>query len=626
VLICALSAAPHRARHAMANATEAPCPDSDFTCVTLTVPLDHFDPANTQTIEVTFAILRAKNKNARRGAFVTAVGGPGASGLQSADSYAASYDASIRRTFDIVFFDQRGVGKSGGFDCPDAVATYYQSDGRAKTPAQERAIINAARTFATDCLQRLPADKVKFYGTRQAVEDLEVFRNYLGDDKLWLYGESYGTQFGQWYAAVHPDRVAALVIDGVVDLSLGGPQFLRDTTSAFNHVLADTLRACNQDRACRRDARQDVLRFYDQLARQLERGPSQVAFPLPDGTLAQRELGLSDLETAMASFLYSEPERMLIQRALASAANDDLVPLLRLFYSALGLDPQTLTITPDPSYSDAVYYTVTCNDYEYFTGPPEQRAERYLRAGDGVDHNVPRMNSVFYGDLPCAFWPRADPVPKYETGFATLIPTLVLVAEADPATPADQGRAVFKRLSNAYLITQSGGPHVIYGRGVACIDDVVTAFLVKDVLPAQVETRCDGVIATDYVPIAPTDARTYKNVLEALHSAENEILYAPEYYYWDLSDDAAIGCHKGGVAAFSPANEARGTVRFTLTNCQFARGFGITGTGRYNPNNDRFTFKVDVAGAQQGTLDYVREGDVIQVTGTLDGKPVNLRK
>ena len=34
-------------------------------------------------------------------------------------------------------------------------------------------------------------------GTTQAVEDLEAFREWLGVEKLALYGESYGTQYVQ---------------------------------------------------------------------------------------------------------------------------------------------------------------------------------------------------------------------------------------------------------------------------------------------------------------------------------------------------------------------------------------------------------------------------------------------
>ena len=56
---------------------------SAFTCVTIEVPLDHFNPSDTRTLNVTFAVLPAAG--ARKGMFVTATGGPGYSGISSAD-------------------------------------------------------------------------------------------------------------------------------------------------------------------------------------------------------------------------------------------------------------------------------------------------------------------------------------------------------------------------------------------------------------------------------------------------------------------------------------------------------------------------------------------------------------
>ncbi len=178
-----------------------PCPDeSEFTCVTLAMPLDHFNPSDTRTIQVTFAVLPATGN--RKGMFVTATGGPGTSGIAVADSYTAAFDPSIPRRFDIVFFDQRGVALSGGLTCPDAAAAYYQTDTRAVTPQQEAAVKNAARTFSRDCVSEMGNPEILPYlGTQQAVADLDRFRQLMQDEKLWLYGESYGTQYAQTYAA-----------------------------------------------------------------------------------------------------------------------------------------------------------------------------------------------------------------------------------------------------------------------------------------------------------------------------------------------------------------------------------------------------------------------------------------
>jgi pimeloyl-ACP methyl ester carboxylesterase len=153
-----------------------PCPDgSAFTCVTISMPLDHFNPADTRTIPVTFAVLPATG--ARKGMFVTVTGGPGTSGIAVADSYTSAFAPDIPGLFDIVFFDQRGVALSGGLTCPDAAATYYQADGRAVTPAQEAAVKNAARTFSQACVTKMGNPEILPYlGTHQAVEDLERFR------------------------------------------------------------------------------------------------------------------------------------------------------------------------------------------------------------------------------------------------------------------------------------------------------------------------------------------------------------------------------------------------------------------------------------------------------------------
>ena len=55
--------------------------------------------------------------------------------------------------------------------------------------------------------------------------------------------------------------------------------------------------------------------------------------------------------------MYSESDRMMFTRALAAfTSNQDIIPLARLLYIDLGVDPQTLDVIPDPYYSDAVFY------------------------------------------------------------------------------------------------------------------------------------------------------------------------------------------------------------------------------------------------------------------------------
>jgi hypothetical protein len=157
-----------------------PCPNSDFTCVTLGAPLDHDHPDDGRTIGVTFAVLPASGE--RKGMFVTVVGGPGGSGLAVADNYTAAFDPSIPEHFDVVFFDQRGMGASGGLQCTNAAAAYYQVEMDPLTAEGEVAMAGEAESFAGACAAEMGGDDLLPYiGTDQAIEDLEAFRQAIGD-------------------------------------------------------------------------------------------------------------------------------------------------------------------------------------------------------------------------------------------------------------------------------------------------------------------------------------------------------------------------------------------------------------------------------------------------------------
>ena len=446
-LLCVtlLAAGPARAgtEDALARLGATPCPESEFSCVTLTVPLDHLDPADGRTIDVVFAVLPATGKS--KGLFVTATGGPGSAGIGLADYYTSYFDPSITRRFDIVFFDQRGIGLSGGLTCPIAVAAYYRS----QAPPDD-----AASRFSADCVSELGSpSNLPYLGTKQAIEDLEVLRLALDSPHVWLYGESYGT----------------------------------------------------------------------------------------------------------------------------------------------------------------LYFGVDCQDYAYYSGTPDERAARYLADAEGVAASYPRVGSaVFLSDLPCAYWPAARqdpgrPAPLRAEG----VPTLVLSATGDPITPAGQGERVYRRLADSYLVTTQGGPHVTFGRGNDCPDELVRAFLVEGSRPRQRQVTCPGTLVTGYVPLAPENAASFEDAGAAFSSAERELAYLPEYYYWDFETPTSVGCPAGGgFVRFS----ARGSVaRLTLERCGFTRGFVMTGTGRWDYDRDRVVLDVTVTSRLAGSYRYVRQGGAVSV-------------
>ena len=108
-------------------ATGEPSEEPLLTCVTLTVPFDHANPDDEQTLDVVFGVKPAPGRS--RGMLVIAVGGPGGAGIEAGYFYltSARFGELLPEEMDLVFFDQRGVGLSHPLDCPAAVNEYYEA-------------------------------------------------------------------------------------------------------------------------------------------------------------------------------------------------------------------------------------------------------------------------------------------------------------------------------------------------------------------------------------------------------------------------------------------------------------------------------------------------------------------
>ena len=598
-----------------------PCPDeSEFECIKLTVPRDHF-AAGGPTWDVSFGIRRATKE--RLGTFVVITGGPGSSGISAADNYTGYYPESIPEHFDIVFLDQRGIGQSHPIMCPDATAVFYASDVDRADPTQASAAGDAARTYVEGCLDEAKADPadLPFYATRQAVEDLEAIREYLDVDAMHLYGESYGTQYAQAYATAHPDRIATLYLDGPVDLTLGGAAFLAEATRTFEDALFATLQDCTADPACAADfGGRDPIAEYDRLEASLADGGITFDFPMGDGTTEQRTFTAADLENAVVGYLYSTTDRFLLQRALAAASDGNLVPLARIAYASIAVDPDSQKAVPDPTYSDAMYYAVECQDYVYQAdkATADERLAGFLGDAQALGVANARFGGVYYDEMPCLYWPNRPatdprPAPIVDAPY----PTIVMVATTDPITPVANATRLANRLRNARVILQAGGPHVIFGWGLACPDNLVADYMVKGTMLKSPVTVCDGSVVDDYVPLAKDTEAEYADGADFMGSLVAQVLNSDDYVYQLEDDPIRAGCDFGGVLIYTPT-DAGTTLK--LDACELTKGVPVTGSGAIADESGVVTLDVTLPG---GAMRYVGDGaGEAKVTGAFRGEPI----
>jgi pimeloyl-ACP methyl ester carboxylesterase len=600
-----------------------PCPESRFECVTLAVPRDHFSDDPT-TWEVTFGIQRAAVE--ARGTFVTITGGPGTSGLLLADAYTDFMAADITDNYDVVFLDQRGIGASRPLRCDGAAATYYQAASDPADPDQRDRVEADTRSFVDGCLAEagVAETDLPYYATVQAVEDLEAIRRYLGMEQLHLYGESYGTQYVQTYAAAHPERVASLILDGVVDLTVDVLDYYVEGAQAHDDALIATLADCTTDETCAADAAGDGLAAYDALASRLDEGPIEYEYPMPDGIPDIRSFTANDLDLATVGFLGSLGDRMLLQRAVAAASSGNVVPLARMAYSSILVDPDTLETIPDPSWSDAMYYAVECQDYDFFSDAGTERRRLDTWIGAALDAGIAevRLDTIAYSDLPCLMWPgtdqpwatgrgkgaaRPDPIsdPPY--------PTLVLSADTDAATPIANAMRVFSRLDDSHLIVLQGGPHVIFDWGYTCVDELVTTFIATGEPPPTRVTICDGEVADPYVPIAPAQADEYDDAVETMATIERQLFASVGYTYWNGAEAFTEGCDFGGSVEYVSTETG---VDVTLDVCELTAGYSVSGTASSDAETGVLTLDVEVP---DGDVVYQSDGETVTVAGTFEG-------
>ena len=554
------------------------CPNQEPGCHLVTVPFDRTHPNDPRTIDIAYRVAPSTGGGHRL--LIVAVGGPGGSGLaEMTDARLEEIDPSIRDAYDIVFFDQRGVGASDGLRCPAAARADHTFSSLPMRDAD-------AKTFAEACVRETghaPAD-MAVYATSQAAEDVDAIRAALGYDRFVLYGESYGTRLAQVYAARHADRLDALILDGAIDPAMDGPAFWAESAAGFDHALRETLDACTGDQACKDDlGGKDPLTVVDDLLARAEKG-YKISIPTADG-VTDESVFKDEMASAIEGALYTESGRADLLRAIAAAANGNTTLMGRLVL----VDRETSTGersrwgAASGGHSVAAYYAIECADFDYAVG--EAGARTFAAARDVAKAAGRILDTVVSQDLPCAYWPVHGP----PLGPAALpdVPTLVLAATADPVTPQGNADRIVARLPHAALVLTLGGPHVTWRAGAECVEEAVMGLLLDGRLPES-KTRCPDRVANPYIELTPV----WSFGLSAIDAADmvyRETVTLPEHALWDGTVSLTIGCANGGTVRIEPA-ETTSRIDYVYTACGVFRDLTVNGEASFEETGGTFHF------------------------------------
>ena len=417
------------------------CPrGNNLACAKLAVPLD---PSGAVPGTISLAIRRHRAAvGEARTAIVALAGGPGQPAVPFAEEFAELL-GPIAATRDLIVFDQRGIGLSHPLSCH----AFERGHGLNPSPGAVAA-----------CAAQLGRAR-SLYQTADSVADIEAIRRAGGYEKLVLYGTSYGTKLAELYAAAHPDRVEALILDSVVPPD-GPDPFERPTFAALPRVLGEICQA----RACRGVTR-DPLADLRRLLGRMDDRRLRIRTIAPSGRV--RHVTATPLALLNVLLLgdFSGPVRSEFVSATRSAALGDLAPLGRL-----------LQIVPSEEgggedFDLPLYYATSCEEQDFPWTRSAPAAVRLAEAraaaralGAGAFAPFSARDAIAVSDVPqCAGWPYAGAFPPAPAGQLPAVPTLILSGADDLRTPTSNAREVAALIPGSHLLVAPMTGHSVLG-------------------------------------------------------------------------------------------------------------------------------------------------------------------
>ncbi|MGI5436872.1 alpha/beta hydrolase [Streptomyces shenzhenensis] len=457
------------------------CGVEGFQCATLKAPLDYAKPGHGD-VRLAVARKKATGKGRPLGSLLVNPGGPGGSAVGYVQQFAGfGYPAEVRARYDMVAMDPRGVARSEPVEClaGQQMDAYTQTDITPDDRGETDALVEQYKKFAEGCGARSPG-LLRHLSTVEAARDMDILRAALGDRKLNYVGASYGTFLGATYAGLFPGRAGRLVLDGALDPSLSARQLNLEQTKGFETAFQAFAEDCVRQADCPLGGKGTTPdQVGDHLAaffRKLD------AHPIPAGDAGGRTLGEALATTGVIAAMYDEAAWPRLREALTSAMkrNDGagLLALSDAYYERDG----------NGQYANLMFANaaVNCLDLPPAFDSPEQ-VEEALPAF--AEASPVFGKGLAWASLNCAYWPvRATGEPhRIEAEGAD--PIVVVGTTRDPATPYPWAEALARQLSSARLLTYVGDGHTAYGRGSACIDSAINAFLL-DGTPPDDGKRC----------------------------------------------------------------------------------------------------------------------------------------
>ncbi|MBB3036485.1 alpha/beta hydrolase [Hoyosella altamirensis] len=473
--------------HAVAEPADldwGPCPEGSYVetaqCAEVEVPRDYANPDG-PTIELTVSKLPAQGP--KRGVLFGNPGGPGGSALPMfEDNQLFSWPQELRNEWDLIGVQPRGLPFATALECtpPLDITTATINYGGAT-----RAMCDAQDPGYTATIT-----------TETTARDWEEVRRKLGDERISIFGLSYGTFLGSTYATLFPQHVDRLVLDSAMDPDWAWNEVLWQQNDGYKQRVYAMMQwiADNDETYGLGDTPLKVYQRWSEVVA-TEAGASPTLVPpaaqigdvppaltdfaeqyiaginLTEGARTQFEGWLSNIITPsqMMSTVYGLTREAAPQR--------DMWPLVAQSIRNGGTDPAAFemddVIINELLQFQAMQNVIMCNENQVAARPwdyPAFLAHSFL-SGDMFE----LIGYTFSSGAACAGAPPVT-VPVDVTNKGLAVQPLQLQSRQDPQTPYTGGLSMSERMGS-HLISVDGGDHGAFAKGNGVVDAAVVEYL-----------------------------------------------------------------------------------------------------------------------------------------------------
>ncbi len=383
-------------------------------------------PDSSETLELSVVRVFTDSTNPDPDPVIYLDGGPGVATLDSVE-YMVDALRPMYPNRDLIFFDQRGVGRS-----------------EPELTCDESGTIDEV---LQSCFERWSARvDLNDYRTVNNAHDVRDIATAFGYQQVNLLGISYGTRLALTVMREHPEVVRSVVIDSVVPLQV---DLFAETAVNGESALSTVFEACAADAAC-------VEKYPDPFGKLLSLMEKLNDNPVPVGRF---QIDGNQFVNIIFQMMYSAELIGYIPYFIEIVDAGETTQLESIF-----------AYTSDESgFAFGMHLSLQCAEEIAFSSRSAFEERDALVAPPLRE----ALSAAVYLDY-CEYWPVEAAPPIENEPVESAIPTLVLAGRFDPITPPTFSLAAFDYLSTAQFFQLDSESH---GASISdCGSDLVRTF------------------------------------------------------------------------------------------------------------------------------------------------------